>query len=111
MKPDLPAYDERLGQMAQCRFCQKWHECNQDGVIEGMCDAEHEAKGYVRCPNCYEWVHEYHQAPYEEAETGYRDVATFCLHCDPKRLELERDAAAEAAYWAAPGWAEVFKSL
>lgn len=86
---EIPAY-EKQPDTVKCRYCEKWHECDLDGQVQGMCDAERNARGLVVCPNCEATVTEYHQIEDEQ----------FCSFCDPRDREAEREANHQA--WNVP---------
>lgn len=47
---EIEATEERRGRSILCRYCQSYHPCNADGVVEGACASEREHKNLVRAP-------------------------------------------------------------
>lgn len=45
---NIPSYSVHYPDTIRCRYCDKYHQCDEDGVIEGMCDAERIAKRGTR---------------------------------------------------------------
>jgi hypothetical protein len=47
---EIEATEERCGRSILCRYCHSYHECDEDGTPQGMCQAEREHKRIVRAP-------------------------------------------------------------
>jgi len=47
---EIEATEEKRGRSILCRYCNSYHECDEDGTPQGMCNAEREHKRRLADP-------------------------------------------------------------